>query len=125
MGKATVNIVLYALAVGAAFESRRPLLSGSPDDPVLGAKIVAKIAGELNASEKSGAPHPDFKIVAEEREADEGGKFVFRAAFQELSAALAPIGAPVGTLAEVFAPKSASVAPVEQPEARVSRALSV
>jgi hypothetical protein len=118
MGKPTTNVNLYAVEDGV----RRPLLTLAPDDAVASAKFAAKIGDAMRLADARGVSHPDFVIVAESREADEGGKVILRASFTMLDAALKPLST-FDTLDECFA-KKAIVAPVASPEQVRSDALS-
>lgn len=105
--RAVTNIVLYAVADGA----RSPLASFDAKDAFLGTKVSHHVGEKMRECRASGAVLPDFKLVRETREADEGGRVVVAAEFQELNpSTLAAVGAKCGRLDEVFAPPVAAVA---------------
>lgn len=123
MQRAT-NVVLYAAVAGAFATARVPLASYSPDDKFVMAKVTAKVGEAMREAERSGAPAPDFKLVSETRQADEGGKFVVHAEFRELGLFGAPDGATYGSLADLFSAQNAVAAKVETAEEKAARELA-
>lgn len=114
MGRRAHNIVLYR---GGTYATRHPLFSLSPDDKVASAKIVAKIGNEMRAAELSGVACPEFRVISEQREADEGGQFVIRAEFRELDpTTLKPLSREFNSLQELYdaKPDEATAQPVPE-----------
>ena len=119
----TVNLVLYAVRDG----ERKPLASFDPGVSMLAARVTAKVGEAMSESERRGVAVPAFKLVAEEREADEGGRFVVRAKFQELDCFTGqPVGESCARLDEVFAEKKSAPKPetAEDKAKREAEALS-
>jgi hypothetical protein len=116
----TVNLVLYALENG----ERRPLISLTEDDDYANPKISHKVSAAMRDAELRGVAHPKFKLVREEREADESGATIVRAAFVELDpVTLKPRGKIFSRMAELFAPPPAQ-APVVDPKQQKSAEMS-
>jgi hypothetical protein len=62
--------------------------------------------------------------VSETRTADEGGRFVFFAEFQELDSTLAPVGDKFHSLADLFANRDPVPVVIETPEQKTEREAS-
>jgi hypothetical protein len=117
----TKNVVLYAVANAV----RSPLASFDASEKNIATKVAYHAGEKMRESAARGVAAPDFVLVSEHREADEGGKFVVKAEFQELDVLTAkPIGSKFGTLDEVFAPPAAAPAPTESAASRKSKELS-
>lgn len=130
------NIVLYAfekngvIVAGSPQFTRRPIRSFDPSDRMIAPKVTALIGSEIRTADQRGVAVPDFRIVSEQRTADEGGQFVISAKFVELDFLGKPISREFNSLQELLDAKADAVAPQAVPETaeqkaeRESRALS-
>lgn len=118
MSKKSHNLVLYRVENGV----RQPVFSLSPSDKVASAKIVSQIGHEMRVAQQRGVSCPEFRVVSEQRTADEGGQFVVAATFVELHATtLAPVSGEFHSLQELFDAKDAAPVAAESAEDKAKR----